>query len=330
MRRRFFAAALSFVVASNLAAARAGAPEWMAPTTSLIATTPVSTDAQIAPSATSSEATLLSQEAPATQPAPAEATVADGIVLDEAVMQASNTFQAAGGAAVKKPAYPLIVNSGFAQVDGIWFAQDAANQAVVGDAQDVGEFRRARLGAKGNLTDNVSCKMEYDFAFPRRPNFTDVWVNTSALPVLGNVKVGQWKQPFSMEPATSIREVMFMERSLWRRSGKSASAPSTPHSTRRPRGPCPATATRPISSAARQAMGATERRRAKRWSSGATTTAMSFISAAITPTTTRRPIRFACARRPRWASRKATLTTRPSSPFRFSWIRSRCPRTITR
>ena len=35
-------------------------------------------------------------------------------------------------------------------------------------------------------------------------------------PTVGHFKFGQWKQPFSMEPATSFRELMFMERSLAR------------------------------------------------------------------------------------------------------------------
>lgn len=172
----------------------------------------------IAPAETASIGAAVAPDAslPATAPLRTQSTVADGIVLDDFLLQPTAYLQAAGGGGGggAKPKYPLIAISGFAQIDGIWFAQDGANQAVVGDAQDVGEFRRARLGAKGNLTENVSYKMEYDFAFPGRPNFTDVWVNTTDIPGLGNVKVGQWKQPFSMEPATSIREVMFMERSL--------------------------------------------------------------------------------------------------------------------
>jgi phosphate-selective porin OprO/OprP len=171
------------------------------------------------PSPTASPTLSLVDPAVLAAPAQVEPTsVADGIVLDGAVLQAANYFQAGGastgGGATAAPKYPLIAVSGAAQIDGVWFAQDDANQAVVGDAQDVAGFRRSRIGANGNLTDNVRYRMEYDFAFPGRPNFTDVWVSTSGIPLLGNVKVGQWKQPFSMEPATSYREIMFMERSL--------------------------------------------------------------------------------------------------------------------
>ena len=55
--------------------------------------------------------------------------------------------------------------------------------------------------------------MQMDFGFPGRPTFTDVWVEWTDLPVLGNVRVGQWKQPFSLEVVSSFRYTTFMERS---------------------------------------------------------------------------------------------------------------------
>lgn len=140
----------------------------------------------------------------------------EGIRLDEAITPIASYFQQAGtgGGGAGNPKLPTINISGVAQMDAIWFSQDAANMAVVGDAQDVAGFRRARIGANGNLADNVAYRMEYDFGFPGRPNFTDVWFDVADLPMVGNLRVGQWKQPFSMEPATSFRETMFMERSL--------------------------------------------------------------------------------------------------------------------
>ena len=143
-------------------------------------------------------------------------SIADGIRLDEAIRPLAGYFQvggAAGATGGAKPKYPLINVSGAAQIDAVWFNQDAANEAVLGDAQDVAGFRRSRLGVNGNLAENVAYRMEYDFAFPGRPNFTDVWADLSDLPV-GHFRAGQWKQPFSMEAATSFRELMFMERSL--------------------------------------------------------------------------------------------------------------------
>ena len=53
-----------------------------------------------------------------------------------------------------------------------------------------------------------------DFAFPGRPTFTDVWFEVTKVPVLGNVRVGQWKQPFSLEVVSSFRYTTFAERSV--------------------------------------------------------------------------------------------------------------------
>jgi phosphate-selective porin OprO/OprP len=54
--------------------------------------------------------------------------------------------------------------------------------------------------------------MQMDFAFPGRPTFTDLWVEWTDLPLVGNIRVGQWKQPFSLEVVSSFRYTTFMER----------------------------------------------------------------------------------------------------------------------
>src|SRR2546430_8980010 len=75
------------------------------------------------------------------------------------------------------------------------------------------DFRRARLAARAALGNNINAFMQFDFAFPGRPTFTDLWVEWTDLPVLGTVRVGQWKQPFSLEVVSSFRYTTFMERS---------------------------------------------------------------------------------------------------------------------
>jgi phosphate-selective porin OprO and OprP len=160
-------------------------------------------------------AASLTAEAPASLIVPTdENSPAEGIRLDEAVTPIASFFQPSAASSQAKPKFPAINVSGAAQIDGVWFSQNDANMAVVGDAQDVADFRRSRLGANGNLAENVAYRMEYDFSFPGRPNFTDVWVDVADFWALGHLRVGQWKQPFSMEPATSFREIVFMERSL--------------------------------------------------------------------------------------------------------------------
>jgi phosphate-selective porin OprO/OprP len=85
--------------------------------------------------------------------------------------------------------------------------------AGVTTIQNGADFRRARLAARAALANNVNAFMQFDFAFPGRPTFTDVWVEWTDLPVLGTVRVGQWKQPFSLEVVSSFRYTTFMERS---------------------------------------------------------------------------------------------------------------------
>jgi phosphate-selective porin OprO/OprP len=112
------------------------------------------------------------------------------------------------------PDYPKIKLTGFFQADAGWFDQDAASVATLGDIEDVAGFRRARLAAVGDVAENVGYLLEMDFAFPGRPNFADVWVDVHDLPVLGNFRVGQWRQPFHMDALTSVRELTFFERPL--------------------------------------------------------------------------------------------------------------------
>lgn len=110
--------------------------------------------------------------------------------------------------------YPTINVSGVMQADGVWFHQDEQSMAALGDVEDFAGFRRARLGVKGQLAENIGYQMEYDFGFPGRPSFMNLFAELQQLPVVGTWRTGQWKQPIHMEAVSSIRELVFMERSL--------------------------------------------------------------------------------------------------------------------
>lgn len=113
-----------------------------------------------------------------------------------------------------KVKYPNVTVNGFFQADAGFFDQSANNRATVGDIQDGADFRRLRLSTKGAVAENVNYFVQMDFGFFGRPTFTDVWMEVTKLPALGNVKVGQWKQPFGLETVTSVRYQTFMERSV--------------------------------------------------------------------------------------------------------------------
>lgn len=109
---------------------------------------------------------------------------------------------------------PKIQMTGLLQTDAGFFQQPAASVATFGDIQDVAGFRRARLAAIGEVAPNITYMLEVDFAGPGRPNFLDMWVDVHEFPLIGNVRIGQWRQPFHMDSQTSIRELMFLEPAL--------------------------------------------------------------------------------------------------------------------
>jgi phosphate-selective porin OprO and OprP len=108
---------------------------------------------------------------------------------------------------------PLIRLSGFFQVDDGLFSQTAASQGYYGDIQDGVGFRRARLQAIGKLTEFTNYSIEFDFAQIGRPSFFDIWGEQTEIPILGTVRVGQFRQPGTMDSWTSVRHLEFLERS---------------------------------------------------------------------------------------------------------------------
>lgn len=100
------------------------------------------------------------------------------------------------------------------QSDFAWFDQTAKNIDTVGLIKDGAFFRRARLGVFGELYKTVEYRIEFDFAEAARPRFLDVWVAMVDIPVVRNVIVGHYFEPFSLERYTPNRFITFNERSL--------------------------------------------------------------------------------------------------------------------
>lgn len=74
------------------------------------------------------------------------------------------------------------------------------------------EFRRARLFAAGDIADDVFFKAQYDLA-GGDADFKDVYIGFRNIGP-GTLKVGHFKEPFSLEELTSSKYITFMERSL--------------------------------------------------------------------------------------------------------------------
>jgi phosphate-selective porin OprO and OprP len=110
--------------------------------------------------------------------------------------------------------FPTYRLTGFTQLDGAWYSQDARNRATVGDAQDGVGFRRVRLAVVGNAAEFTNYMVEVDFVAAGKPSLFDVWVEQGNLPILGAVRVGQYLQPFSVDAMSGFRNLPFLERSL--------------------------------------------------------------------------------------------------------------------
>jgi len=90
------------------------------------------------------------------------------------------------------------------------------------------DFRRVRIGVEGTMYEQIDYVMEIDFinsvlAIPsatKPPNVdgvpapTDLYWTFQKLPVVGNLRVGNQKEPIGMEHLTSSRFLPFMERSF--------------------------------------------------------------------------------------------------------------------
>jgi phosphate-selective porin OprO/OprP len=110
------------------------------------------------------------------------------------------------------------------QLDDYNSAQSALNRSVVGAIPDGMAFRRARVGLLGDYS-IASYRLEVDFAQSGRPTFLDVWASINDLPILGQVKIGNFFEPFGLERITSNRFTTFMERNLTDQSFTPARSP---------------------------------------------------------------------------------------------------------
>jgi phosphate-selective porin OprO/OprP len=120
---------------------------------------------------------------------------------------------------------------GRTQFDSSWFAvpenvnDDPSLRNPIHDGVD---FRRARLRVDGTMWEQIEWAAEFDFvnsagaspAFPGVTNATslvaptDLWWTFTKLPVVGNMRVGNQKEPIGFEHLTSSRFLNFMERSF--------------------------------------------------------------------------------------------------------------------
>lgn len=103
--------------------------------------------------------------------------------------------------------------SGRIQTDLVFGTADDSLENVFGGAESGSEFRRARFAVEGTIYKDFGFKAQYDFA-QGDSDFKDVWMSYNAIPTVGQLKVGHFKEPFSLDQLTSSKYIDFMERSL--------------------------------------------------------------------------------------------------------------------
>lgn len=98
-------------------------------------------------------------------------------------------------------------------VDGSWFTP-GHNSGTDGPRRDNGvEFRRVRLFASGTFDERLAYKLQFDFAGGTAA-LKDAYLGLLDVPVVGTVKAGHFKEPFSLEELTSSKYILLMERAM--------------------------------------------------------------------------------------------------------------------
>ena len=97
--------------------------------------------------------------------------------------------------------------------DWAWHDDGDDFDIIFGDVEDGVEFRRAWIYLSGQLYRDFEFRVQYDFA-DGDVDFRDAWIAYRNIPGLGVLKVGQFKEPFSLEELTSSNDISLMERAL--------------------------------------------------------------------------------------------------------------------
>ena len=95
--------------------------------------------------------------------------------------------------------------------DWYWFDESRDLKRTLGNVDDGVIFRRARLYMSGEVGEHLRFQAQYDFA-DGDADFRDVYMELANLPVAGNLRFGQFKEPFGLEELMSSNNITFIER----------------------------------------------------------------------------------------------------------------------
>jgi len=101
---------------------------------------------------------------------------------------------------------------GLIETEAAVAAQSAQSKAILGDIQNGYGFRRIRLGAQGTIGDSSRWVSEVELAGGNVQPL-DVFIGLTSLPGVRELRIGHFREPFSLEGMTGVPFVTFMERS---------------------------------------------------------------------------------------------------------------------
>jgi phosphate-selective porin OprO/OprP len=106
---------------------------------------------------------------------------------------------------------PTIQVRGRVEADAVLAAQSAESKATLGDLTNGYGFRRVRLGTQGTVGGSTSWVSEVELA-GGNVRLRDVFVGLDAVPGVRQVRVGHFREPYSLEGMTSSNFITFLER----------------------------------------------------------------------------------------------------------------------
>lgn len=106
---------------------------------------------------------------------------------------------------------PTLHLRGRIEAEAVTAAQSAQSKGAVGDLQNGYGFRRVRLGAQGSIGDSASWVSEVELA-GGNVRLRDVFVGLDSLPAVSQIRIGYYREPYSLDGMTSSNFMTFLER----------------------------------------------------------------------------------------------------------------------
>ncbi len=108
-----------------------------------------------------------------------------------------------------KPSFRI---RGLIETEAAVASQSAQSKATIGDIQNGYGFRRVRLGAQGSIGESSRWISEVELA-GGNVQLLDVFIGLTAIPGVRELRIGHFREPFSLEGMTGVPALTFMERS---------------------------------------------------------------------------------------------------------------------